>query len=156
MSTIEVGIMYDQIVKGTIIKTKNVDRGIYVLNTKLCANVLIKYILTSINLTINVIIRDNTHKMIFICSIITWNFCIYEQFQTMITPYWGSLFVYWCHNGRADPYTSADSNYIIQVAETYPWNIWICNCDNDKYAHISNRICFLIILKPKIINLCTL
>ncbi len=49
MATTEAGIMYDQIVKGTIIRTK-VDRGVYVLNTKPCTNVLIKYIIiTSIN-----------------------------------------------------------------------------------------------------------
>ncbi len=44
MATIEVGIRYDQIVKGTIIKTR-----------KPCINVVIKYIIrTSINLIIRV------------------------------------------------------------------------------------------------------
>ncbi len=45
--------MSDQTVKGTNIKTQKVDRGAYVLNTKPCTYVLIKYIIrTSIILII--------------------------------------------------------------------------------------------------------
>ncbi len=45
--------MYDK--KGTFIKIYKVDKGVYVLNTKPCTNVLIKYIIrTSINLIIRV------------------------------------------------------------------------------------------------------
>ncbi len=44
MAQIEVGIMYYQIVKGTITMTLKVDRSVWRLNTKPCRNVPIKYI----------------------------------------------------------------------------------------------------------------
>ncbi len=54
MATIEIDIMYDPILKGTIINTEKVDKGAYVLKTKPYTNVLIKYIIRKTN---NLIIR---------------------------------------------------------------------------------------------------
>ncbi len=58
MAAIEVGMIYDQTVKGTIMKTQKVDRGAYVLNTKPWTYVQIEYIIsTSINLLIHADMR---------------------------------------------------------------------------------------------------